>query len=79
MQTDIAYIVNQTGAVDTLSDATLAILGNSKAVFVVVLIILGLLSTIGIGTSFGTIPVISLFYVPMCIKMNMSPWDPHPD
>ena len=73
------YVVNQAGAVDTLIDATLAILGNSTAVFVVVLIIIGLLITMGIGTSFGTIPVIALFYVPMCIKMNMSPWDPHPD
>ena len=68
-----AYVVNQTGAVDTLIDATLAILGNSKAMFVAILIIIGLLITMGIGTSFGTIPVIALFYVPMCMKMNMSP------
>lgn len=67
-----AYVVNQTGAVDTLIDATLAILGASKVVFVIVLIIIGLLITMGIGTSFGTIPVIALFYVPMCMKMNMS-------
>lgn len=67
-----AYVVNQTGAVDTLIDATLAILGTSKVIFVIVLIIIGLLITMGIGTSFGTIPVIALFYVPMCMKMNMS-------
>ena len=67
-----AYVVNQTGAVNTLIDATLAILGNSKAVFVIVLILIGLLITMGIGTSFGTIPVIALFYVPMCMKMGMS-------
>ncbi|MEF9954530.1 MAG: SLC13 family permease [Clostridium sp.] len=67
-----AYVVNQTGAVDTLIDATLAILGNSKIMFVTILILIGLLITMGIGTSFGTIPVIALFYVPMCMKMNMS-------
>lgn len=67
-----AYVVNQTGAVDTLIDATLAILGSSKVVFVIILILIGLLITMGIGTSFGTIPVIALFYVPMCMKMNMS-------
>lgn len=67
-----AYVVNQTGAVDTLIDATLAILGNSKIMFVAILILIGLLITMGIGTSFGTIPVIALFYVPMCMKMNMS-------
>ena len=43
-----AYVVNQTGAVDTLIDATLAILGASKVVFVIVLIIIGLLITMGI-------------------------------
>lgn len=67
-----AYVINQTGAVDTLIDATLAILGSSKAIFVIVLIVIGLLITMGIGTSFGTIPVIAPFYVPMCMKMNMS-------
>lgn len=67
-----AYVVNQTGAVDSLIDATLAILGSSKIMFVLVLILIGLLITMGIGTSFGTIPVIALFYVPMCMKMNMS-------
>lgn len=67
-----AYVVNQTGAVDTLIDATLSILGSSKVMFVIILILIGLLITMGIGTSFGTIPVIALFYVPMCMKMNMS-------
>lgn len=67
-----AHVVNQTGAVDALIDATLSILGNSKAVFVAVLIVIGLLITMGIGTSFGTIPVIAIFYVPMCMEMNMS-------
>lgn len=67
-----AYVVNQTGAVDSLIDATMAVLGTSKVVFVILLIVIGLLITMGIGTSFGTIPVIALFYVPMCMKMNMS-------
>lgn len=67
-----AHVVNQTGAVNSLIDATMAILGTSKIMFVTVLIIIGLLITMGIGTSFGTIPVIALFYVPMCMKMNMS-------
>ena len=67
-----AYVVNQTGAVDTLIDATLAILGASKVVFVIVLIIIGLLITMVSELPFGTIPVIALFYVPMCMKMNMS-------
>ncbi|MEA4932844.1 MAG: SLC13 family permease [Lawsonibacter sp.] len=67
-----ANVVRNTGAVDSLIDATLAILGNSKAIFLIVLILIGLLITMGIGTSFGTIPVIALLYVPMCQKMGIS-------
>lgn len=67
-----AAVVNATGAVDALIDASMHILGNSKVVFVAVLLLIGLLITMGIGTSFGTIPVIALLYVPMCQQMGMS-------
>lgn len=67
-----ANVVRNTGAVDTLIDATLGILGDSKPVFMIVLILIGLLITMGIGTSFGTIPVIALLYVPMCQRMGVS-------
>lgn len=67
-----ANVVRNTGAVDTLIDATLNILGDSRAVTIVVLILIGLLITMGIGTSFGTIPVIALLYVPMCQRLGIS-------
>ena len=67
-----ANVVKSTGAVDTLVDATLAILGDSKAIVMIVLILIGLLITMGIGTSFGTIPVIALLYVPMCTRLGIS-------
>ncbi len=67
-----ANVVNETGSVSQLIDATLAILGNSKVMFLIVLILIGLLITMGIGTSFGTIPVIAIFYVPMCQQMGIS-------
>ena len=67
-----ANVVRSTGAVDTLIDAAIGILGSSRPAFVFVLILIGLLITMGIGTSFGTIPVIALLYVPLCQKMGMS-------
>lgn len=67
-----ANVVRNTGAVDTLIDATLAILGDSRAITIMVLILIGLLITMGIGTSFGTIPVIALLYVPMCQRLGIS-------
>ena len=67
-----ANVVRNTGAVDTLIDATLNVLGNSRSVAIMVLILIGLLITMGIGTSFGTIPVIALLYVPMCQRLGIS-------
>lgn len=67
-----ANVVRSTGAVDTLIDATLAVLGGSRAITMMVLILIGLLITMGIGTSFGTIPVIALLYVPMCQELGVS-------
>lgn len=67
-----ASVVKQTGAVDTLIDAAIKVLGNNRPVFVFILLAIGLLITMGIGTSFGTIPVIALLYVPLCQKMGLS-------
>ena len=67
-----ATVVKNTGAVAALVEATMSILGDSKPIFLIVLILIGLIITMGIGTSFGTIPVIALLYVPMCQQMGMS-------
>lgn len=67
-----ANVVRETGAVEELVDAAMLILGGSRLLFVIVLLFIGLLITMGIGTSFGTIPVIALLYVPMCSEMGLS-------
>ena len=67
-----AAVVQATGAVDELVTNAMAILGGSRAALVFVLIIIGLIVTMGIGTSFGTIPIIALLYVPMCQQAGMS-------
>lgn len=60
-----AAVLKSTGAVDSLIQDTLAILGTNKAVIAMVLIVIGLIITMGIGTSFGTVPVIAVLYVPL--------------
>ena len=67
-----ATVVQTTGSVDALVNAAMAILGNSRAALVIVLILIGLIVTMGIGTSFGTIPIIALLYVPMCQQAGLS-------
>ncbi|MGL5515123.1 MAG: SLC13 family permease, partial [Sporomusa sp.] len=60
-----SHVVKSTGAVDYLIKATLAIVGTSQPVIAFVLIVVGLIITMGIGTSFGTVPVIAILYVPL--------------
>ena len=37
------------------------------------MLLVGLLVTIGIGSSFSTLPIIASIYVPICIAMGFSP------
>ena len=67
-----AIVVKATGAVDSLVNAAMAMLGGSRLALVIVLILIGLIVTMGIGTSFGTIPIIALLYVPMCQQAGLS-------
>ncbi|EGQ26454.1 gluconate:H+ symporter family transporter [Sporosarcina newyorkensis 2681] len=37
------------------------------------LLLIGLLVTMGIGTSFGTVPILAAVFVPICMVMGFSP------
>lgn len=67
-----ANVMNETGAVGELVEASLSIMGGSKFIAAAVMMIIGLIITIGIGTSFGTIPVLAVLYVPLCAQMGFS-------
>ena len=65
-------IIRQTGAVGELVDSIHGLIGGSKAIGISVMLLIGLLITMGIGTSFGTIPVVAAIYIPLCIKLGLS-------
>ena len=67
-----ANVMNTTGAVQELVAASLGIMGGSKVIAATVMMIIGLIITMGIGTSFGTIPVLAVLYVPLCMEMGFS-------
>ena len=68
-----AKVITSSGAVESLVDAAFGMLGGSKIAGSFVMIVLGLLVTMGIGTSFGTVPVLASIYVPLALKLNFSP------
>jgi len=67
-----ANVMNTTGAVEQLVEASLGFMGGSKLLAAVVMMVIGLIITMGIGTSFGTIPVLAVLYVPLCAEMGFS-------
>lgn len=68
-----AQVLKDTGAVDSLVDSSIALMGGSKIIAATVITFIGLLVTMGIGTSFGTVPVLAVLYVPLCAKIGFSP------
>ena len=68
-----AEVMKATGAVDELVEAAIVIMGGSKWVAAIVITLIGLLVTMGIGSSFSTVPVLAVLYVPLCSRMGFSP------
>ncbi|KDE74497.1 sodium:proton antiporter [Fusobacterium necrophorum BFTR-2] len=68
-----ATVIRSTGAIEQLVEVAFHLLGGSKIAGAFIMILLGLLITMGIGTSFGTVPVIAAIYVPLSQKLGFSP------
>ncbi|MEP6389943.1 MAG: Na+/H+ antiporter NhaC family protein [Halioglobus sp.] len=68
-----AEVLRETGAITSLVDSSVAIMGNSKAVAAFLMLLVGLFITIGIGSSFSTIPIIAAIYVPLALQLDFSP------
>ena len=68
-----ANVIKATGGVDELVTAAISAMGGSKLIAATMITLIGLLVTMGIGTSFGTVPVLAVLYVPLCQQMGFSP------
>ena len=68
-----ADVIRETGGVGTLVEWARGIVGDNKLGAVIAMQLVGLLITMGIGTSFGTVPIIATIFVPLCISMGFSP------
>jgi predicted histidine transporter YuiF (NhaC family) len=68
-----AEVMKATNAVDALVEAAVVIMGGSKWIAACVITLIGLLVTMGIGSSFSTVPVLAVLYVPLCQRMGFSP------
>lgn len=67
-----ATVLKTTGGIESLVSYTTTILPASHIATAIIMLLLGLLITIGIGTSFGTIPILAVVFVPICCKMGFN-------
>lgn len=68
-----ASVLTETGAVDSLVASATGLIGDSQLLAAVVMMTVGLLVTIGIGSSFGTIPILAAIFVPLCAAVGFTP------
>ena len=68
-----AQVMRDTGAVAELVASSQGLLEGYQPLAILLLLLIGLLMTMGIGSSFATVPVLATFYVPMGQEMGLSP------
>ncbi|MGC3872469.1 Na+/H+ antiporter family protein [Halomonas sp. GXIMD04776] len=67
-----AGVMKATGEIPDLVQSSVALIGDSRALAALVMLLVGLFITMGIGSSFATIPIIASIYVPMCLSFGFS-------
>lgn len=67
-----ASVMKATGGIDTLVNTITPYMMSSKLMAAALMLFIGLFITMGIGTSFGTIPILAVLYVPICLKLGFS-------
>lgn len=68
-----ASVINATGHVNSLITSAINLLEGNTSLAVFVMLIIGLVVTMGIGSSFATVPIIATLFVPLAQGLGMSP------
>jgi predicted histidine transporter YuiF (NhaC family) len=68
-----AAVISATGGVPELVEQSVQWIGESKGLAAFLMLLIGLLITLGIGSSFSTVPILAIIYVPLCIQFGFSP------
>lgn len=68
-----AAVMKATGDIQPLVDTSAAMFSGNKAMAALAMLMVGLLITMGIGSSFSTLPIITAIYVPLCLSLGFSP------
>ena len=65
-------VLTATGHVESLVSGAMDIFNGNVGLAVLVMLIVGLIVTLGIGSSFATIPIIAAIFVPIAVALGLS-------
>ncbi len=68
-----AAVMKETHGVESLVQSVSSMMAGHKGLAAFLMLLVGLLITMGIGSSFSTVPIIATIYVPLCIHLGFSP------
>ena len=68
-----ASVMQATGHIESMVLTSADYIGNNKALAALLMLIVGLLITLGIGSSFSTVPIIAAIYGPLAMQLGFSP------
>ncbi|MHB0775259.1 Na+/H+ antiporter family protein [Halomonas sp. WWR20] len=68
-----AAVMKATGDINGLVENAFELIGDNKALAAMIMLLVGLFITLGIGSSFSTIPIIAAIYVPLAVQFGFSP------
>ncbi|AGH80573.1 Na+/H+ antiporter NhaC [Psychromonas sp. CNPT3] len=68
-----AAVMKATGGVESLVQLLSTSIGDNKPIAALLMLVIGLLVTMGIGSSFSTIPILATIYVPLAVAFGFSP------
>jgi len=68
-----AAVMKATGEIPNLVSSSAELIGDNRGMAALIMLLVGLLITIGIGSSFSTVPIIASIYVPLGLGFGFSP------
>jgi predicted histidine transporter YuiF (NhaC family) len=68
-----AAVMTKTGDITQLVTGVVHLIGDNHALAAFLMLFIGLFVTIGIGSSFSSVPVLAVIYVPLCVQFGFSP------
>ncbi|MCU5745945.1 Na+/H+ antiporter family protein [Staphylococcus sp. SQ8-PEA] len=67
-----AGVMNKTGEISSLVNSLSTFAGDNKLMSIILMYVIGLVVTLGIGSSFATIPIIATLFIPLGETLGLS-------